>query len=85
MRSTERDCLKLFKRLPRLGLAETMMALRLIGLMVRHPKIALSVLWYMLMYMQIRHMFKRGEFWDPQLAKMQAPWSEYPGCWQKAS
>jgi len=85
MRPVERDGLSLLKRLPLLGFAEARMAARLMRLVLRKPCLTATVIRYLILYMQVRHMFDRGQFWDPELAEQDEPWFEYREALARAS
>jgi radical SAM superfamily enzyme YgiQ (UPF0313 family) len=72
-RPVEKDMLMLLKRLPRMGWPEAKMALTLAGLMLRYRSVASTVSTFLLMYMQIRHMFDRGNFWNRDLGRCPEP------------
>jgi hypothetical protein len=73
LRRVERDCLGLLRKLPFRGLREAMLAAKLTGLALRRPAMIRSLLFLMLFYMQVRHLFDRGQYWDPALAKLEEP------------
>jgi radical SAM superfamily enzyme YgiQ (UPF0313 family) len=73
VRPVERECAALLLKLPRLGLAELRMALRLVALALRHPRLARVAMGQVLPYMQIRYLLDLGGFWEPELARLDDP------------
>jgi len=73
VRPIERECAALLRKLPRLGLAESWMAIRLAALMVAHPRLARTIVGQVLAYMQFRYLIDRGGLWQPDLAGLDEP------------
>ncbi len=73
LRRVEKECLVVLKKLPLLGLAEAGLTLRMIGLILRKPRAAATIIYHLFFYLQIRHLFKRGQFWAPSLASREQP------------
>jgi hypothetical protein len=85
LRQIEKDSLAILKQLPHLGISETLMGLRLSWLALREPAARTLILRYLLMYLQVRHMFDRGNFWDPTLIGEAGPAIGRKGDRQKAA
>jgi hypothetical protein len=73
VRPIERECATLLLKLPRLGLAEAWMTVRLAAMIIAHPRLARTVVEQVLVYMQFRYLIDRGGFWQPGLAKLDEP------------
>jgi hypothetical protein len=73
LRTVERDALSLLLHMPGLGLREARLGLRLALIALRHPEALQTVLNCVLTYMQVRHLFARGNFWEPELARRMDP------------
>jgi radical SAM superfamily enzyme YgiQ (UPF0313 family) len=73
LRPVEWECLRVLGKLPFLGFAEARLAARLAGLILARPRLARIVVQQALIYMQFRHVFRRGEYWEPALARLAGP------------
>ncbi len=76
LRSVERECTAVLKKLPMLGFSETMMTLRLIWLVIKSPKMISVASYYLLVYSQFRYAFESLGVWEPGLAKQESPWTD---------
>ena len=66
--------LRILGKLPRLGLAETGLTVRLLDQALARPRLARIIVQQAMMYMQFRHIFQLGGYWKPRLAKLEEPW-----------
>jgi radical SAM superfamily enzyme YgiQ (UPF0313 family) len=75
LRSVEKECAAVLKKLPLLGFSETRMTAKLIWLAIKNRKMLPVVTYHLLIYMQLRHVLDGQGIWQPRLAKQESPWS----------
>jgi hypothetical protein len=55
---------------------------RVVAAAAARPEVRLFVVGAFLQYMQVRHMYDRGRFWEPQLAaRSSSPTTPVTGAW----
>jgi hypothetical protein len=72
-RTVEAEAMAIVASLPQYGLEESRMWSRICIQLIKTPAATPFVMSMLLQYMQIRLMYERGHFWEPQLAMEAAP------------
>jgi radical SAM superfamily enzyme YgiQ (UPF0313 family) len=76
LRPIERDGHQLIMKLKQLGPRENEMWSRINAQILKRPELASTVLKFLSQYMQIRHMYEHGQFWEPLLTQQPKPLEE---------
>lgn len=76
LRPIERDGHQLVTKIKQLGPRENAMWSRINAQILKRPELASTVLKFLSQYMQIRHMYERGQFWEPLLVQELKPVGE---------